>query len=313
MAEADREQRRARTEPGDQLRPQRGHLPVVGRTSGRPVPGPTTSRSAAPASNAVSQAATRTARPSARSWWASMPVKVSSASTISASARPAPARRGSRVAGGRRARTARGARCGRPARPVPPDRRRAGSVVARGARAGTRPSAARTPAALACVSATSPAGVEWRTSVAPTGTRSRPSGVISAVRIRIGASSVCRPAASCAEQREHAGVVAPAAALVPGDHPAGVLDRAAGDRRREHRLAQHLPHVQRSAAGQQVLGVRQVGHLLEVRPDHLPAVLGDGRHHLQLLVEHHVELVGLLRVGQEPQQVGRRRRGGTSR
>ena len=46
------------------------------------------------------------------------------------------------------------------------------------------------------VSATSPAGSEPRTSVAPTGTRSRPSAAMSAVRIRMGESSVCAPPAS---------------------------------------------------------------------------------------------------------------------
>ncbi|CAM5637111.1 hypothetical protein SGLAM104S_06631 [Streptomyces glaucescens] len=60
-------------------------------------------------------------------------------------------------------------------------------------RDGRTPSAASTPAALACVSATSPAGSEPRTRVAPTGTRSRPAASMSAVRIRMGESSVCAP------------------------------------------------------------------------------------------------------------------------
>ena len=43
---------------------------------------------------------------------------------------------------------------------------------------GTAPIAPSTPAALPWVSLTSPYGSEWRTSVAPTGTRRRPSDEI---------------------------------------------------------------------------------------------------------------------------------------
>ncbi len=53
-----------------------------------------------------------------------------------------------------------------------------------------------TPAALACVSATSDSGTEWRTSVAPTRTTSRPvAGSMSAVRMQIGESISCPPLA----------------------------------------------------------------------------------------------------------------------
>jgi hypothetical protein len=50
--------------------------------------------------------------------------------------------------------------------------------------------------------------------------------------------------------------------------------------------------------------VGQVGHLLEVGPEHLTTEVADRGHHLQLLVEHHVQLVGLLAVAQELQQAG---------
>lgn len=97
-------------------------------------------------------------------------------------------------------------------------------------------------------------------------------------------------------------VVAAAAGLVPFDDPAGVLHRRAGDGRREHGLPQHLPHVQRGPPAQLVLGVREMRHLLQPRPDDDTAPVADGAHHLQLLVDDHRQLLGLLAVGEELQQ-----------
>jgi hypothetical protein len=91
--------------------------------------------------------------------------------------------------------------------------------------------------------------------------------------------------------------------LVLLDQPAGVLDRGAGDRRGVHRVAQHLAHVAAGAAGQEVLGVHEVRHRLEERPEHLAALVADVAHHLQLLVDDHEELVDLLLVGEEGEQV----------
>ncbi|CAM5421192.1 hypothetical protein SFUMM280S_07644 [Streptomyces fumanus] len=110
-----------------------------------------------------------------------------------------------------------------------------------------------------------------------------------------------------ADQRQRARVVAAPAVLVPLDDPAGVLHRRAGHRRREHRLPQHLPHVQRGPAAQLVLGVREVRHLPQPGPDDDPAPVADGAHHLQLLVDHHRQLLDLLAVGEEAEQVLRGR------
>ena len=117
---------------------------------------------------------------------------------------------------------------------------------------------ARMPPALACVSATSYAGSESRTRVAPAVTVSRPSRSTSAVRITIGLSTIGRAVGVAAEQRQRGAVVAAALGLVLLDQPAGVLDRAAGDGRGVHRVAQHLARVAAGAAGQEVLGVHQV-------------------------------------------------------
>jgi hypothetical protein len=87
------------------------------------------------------------------------------------------------------------------------------------------------------------------------------------------------------------------------DDPAGVLHRRAGHGRREHRLAQHVPHVQGRPAAQLVLRVREVGHLLQTRSDDDPAPVADGAHHLQFLVDDHRQLLDLLGVGEEVQQV----------
>ena len=105
-----------------------------------------------------------------------------------------------------------------------------------------------------------------------------------------------------AEQRERGAVVAAALRLVRRDQPAGVLDRRAGDRGGVHRVAQDLARVAVAAAGEEVLGVDEVGHRLEERPEHLPALVADVAHHLQLLVDHHEELVDLLLVGEEVEQ-----------
>ena len=262
VAEADREQRPPAGEPRRSAAPRSArHLRVVRRRAGRPGRGrPPPGRSGRGRPGRVHGRHASTASPSARSWWASMPVNVSSRvddqRAAAAPAGSAPA--GARSSSQNRARSG----CGRPARP-----RTAGSVSSAGRRTARRrrPAAGRArPGRRRPWRASRPPrrpAVEWRTSVAPTGTRRR------AVRGDLRGADQDRrvqrlPArVVVAEQRQHAGVVAAAAALVPGDHPAGVLDRAAGDGRREHRLAQHVPHVQRAAAGQQVLGVGQVRHL----------------------------------------------------
>ncbi len=140
-----------------------------------------------------------------------------------------------------------------------------------------------------------------------------PSASMSAVRMRMGESRVWRPAGVPAEQGQRPGVVAAPADLVPLDHPAGVLHGRAGDRRREHGLLQHVPHIQRGLPAQLVLGVREVRHLLQPRPDHDPAHVADGAHHLELLVDDHRQLLDLLAVGEEVEQVlGRRALGGVA-
>ncbi len=112
-----------------------------------------------------------------------------------------------------------------------------------------------------------------------------------------------RPALGvAAEDRERGAVVATALRLVLGDQPARVLDRAAGDGGGVHRVAQHLARVALGAAGEQVLGVHEVRHRLEERPEHLAALAADVAHHLELLVDDHEELVDLLLVGQELHQ-----------
>ena len=105
-----------------------------------------------------------------------------------------------------------------------------------------------------------------------------------------------------ADQREGTGVVAATLGLVLVDQPAGVLHRCAGDGGGEHRVAQHVAYVGPGAAGEEVLGVHQMGHRLEERPEHLAALVADVAHHLQLLVDHHEELEDLLLVGEELQQ-----------
>ena len=62
--------------------------------------------------------------------------------------------------------------------------------------ASTRPNAVRMPPAFASVSATSYAGSESRTSVAPAVTRARRRALTSAVRMTIGLSAVGAPSAS---------------------------------------------------------------------------------------------------------------------
>ena len=171
------------------------------------------------------------------------------------------------------------------------------------------------PPALACVSATSYAGSESRTSVAPAVTVSRPSRSTSAVRITIGLSTTGPPSLVAAEDRQRGAVVAAALGLVLLDQPAGVLDRRAGDGGGVHRVAQHLARVAVGAAGEEVLGVDEAAHRLEERAEHLAALVADVAHHLELLVDDHEELVDLLLVGEEVEQppleapVRRRRRG----
>ena len=46
----------------------------------------------------------------------------------------------------------------------------------------------------------------------------------------------------------------------------------------------------------------QVGHRLEERPEHLPALVADVAHHLELFVDDHEELEDLLLVGEEVEQ-----------
>ena len=108
-----------------------------------------------------------------------------------------------------------------------------------------------------------------------------------------------------AEHRQRGAVVAAALGLVLLDQPAGVLDRRAGHRGGVHRVAQHLARVAVGAAGEEVLGVHQPAHRLEERPEHLPALVADVAHHLELLVDDHEELVDLLLVVQEVEQLAR--------
>jgi hypothetical protein len=90
---------------------------------------------------------------------------------------------------------------------------------------------------------------------------------------------------------------------VPLDHPAGVLHRRPGDGRREHGLAQDVAHIERRPPPQLVFRVREMGHLLQPRPDDDPAHVTDRAHHLELLVDDHRELLDLLAVAEEAQQV----------
>ena len=111
------------------------------------------------------------------------------------------------------------------------------------------------------------------------------------------------PVLVAADERGDGRVVAAAVLLVLLDQAARVLDRAAGDGGGEHRVAQHLAHVAARAAGEQVLGVHEVAHRLEVRAEHEAALVADVAHHLELLVDDHEELVDLLLVGEEAQQL----------
>ena len=94
---------------------------------------------------------------------------------------------------------------------------------------------------------------------------------------------------------------------MPSDHRAGVLHRRAGHRRGEHRLAEDLARIETTAAAQDVLGVGEPRHLFEVRSGDAAAIGAHGRHHLELFVDDHEELFGLLRRAQElGQRLGRR-------
>lgn len=108
-----------------------------------------------------------------------------------------------------------------------------------------------------------------------------------------------------ADQRGDPAVVTAPGRLVPADHPACAGQRAAGHRGREHRLRQDVQRVSPGAARDEVLGVREPCHLLEPRPqDPGTAAVADAGHHLQFLVEHHVQLVGFLVTVQERHQSG---------
>ncbi len=134
-----------------------------------------------------------------------------------------------------------------------------------------------------------------------------------AVRVDVGGTDQdrrvqrLRAARVAPDEGQRPRVVAAPARLVAFDHPAGVLHRRADDGRGEHRLLQHLPHIERGAAAQLVLRVREVRHLLEARPDHHTAHVADGAHHLQFLVHDHGQFLHLLAVAQELQQVLRAR------
>lgn len=104
------------------------------------------------------------------------------------------------------------------------------------------------------------------------------------------------------DQREHAGVVAAPGRLVSADHPARVLQRAPGHRRREHGAAQHRGDVVRGDPAQQVLGVREVAHRLEERALDRAAEVAHRAHHLEFLVDDHEQLVDLLGIAQERHQ-----------
>lgn len=107
-----------------------------------------------------------------------------------------------------------------------------------------------------------------------------------------------------ADHGEHPAVVGAAVGLVPVDDPAGVLQRAARDGGHEHRLAQDLAHLQRGAPAEVVLGVGQPRHLPQVRSRRPDPGFTDARHHLQLFVDDHVQLVGLLGVREEAERLG---------
>ena len=312
VAEADREQRRGPSPSRrGQQRPQRGHLRVVGRRrvarsgAGDHQVGGARRRARCPGGDPVTAQAER---PELVGEHAGEGVL-----GVDDQRRPPGQRRHGERVRAARASSQNRARCALRAAsaPVPPGRRRAGRPAAaaapapapgRARRGPRRPWRASRPPRRPAWSA----GPAWRR---PAPAARRPA-VISAVRIRIGASSVCRPAvvvrraaparrrSSRRPRRSCRAITRQAFSIgLPVTVGANIVSRSTSRTSSD------------AAAGQQVLGVRQVRHLLEVRPDHLPAVLGDGGHHLQLLVEHHVELVGLLRVGQEAQQVGRRRRG----
>ena len=111
------------------------------------------------------------------------------------------------------------------------------------------------------------------------------------------------------EQGGDARVVPARGGLVPGDDGAGVLHRGSGDGGCEHRLAEDVARVEAAASAQHVLGVRQPRHLLQARSGDAAAVGAHGAHHLQLLVDDHEELFGLLGRFEE---LAQRRHGGSA-
>ena len=104
------------------------------------------------------------------------------------------------------------------------------------------------------------------------------------------------------EQRRDAGVVPARSGLVARDHRARVLHGGAGHRRCEHRLAQDVARIQPAASAQDVLGVGETRHLLQVRTGDAPAVGADRAHHLELFVHDHEQLFGLFGRLQELRQ-----------
>ena len=104
------------------------------------------------------------------------------------------------------------------------------------------------------------------------------------------------------EQRRDAGVVPARSGLVARDHRARVLHGGAGHRRCEHRLAQDVARIQPAASAQDVLGVGETRHLLQVRTGDAPAVGADRAHHLELFVDDHEQLFGLFGRLQELRQ-----------
>lgn len=102
-----------------------------------------------------------------------------------------------------------------------------------------------------------------------------------------------------ADESHDSAVVATPLRLVLVDDAARALQRTAGDRRREHRLVQDLAGIARAASLDEIFGVREPGHLLEIGAHHPAARVADPGHHLEFFVDDHIQLVGFLAVGEE--------------
>ncbi len=155
---------------------------------------------------------------------------------------------------------------------------------------GSAPSAVSTPAAFARVSATSPAGSECRTSVAPTGTRT-------AVRRRRGRRCGCRIGASrsmpAARPRRESARARPRSSRAPVGSCRAITAQALPigepvDGRREHR-ARAAPRGRRASMRPSSRYSVCVSRDIRLRygPRIAAAVGADRAHHLQLLVDHH--------------------------